>query len=209
MDEILKYFPELTDTQRERFAALGDLYREWNDKINVVSRKDIDNIYRHHVLHSLAIARFFTPAAGTTFMDLGCGGGFPGIPLAILWPDCRFHLIDRIAKKIRVAQSVAEAIGLENVTFQHGDSSECHERFDYVVSRAVMALPDLVKACRRNIAPADHTKANSLPPGLLCLKGGELRDEVKAVGKPVVEVPLSDWFAEEFFSTKYLIYVKL
>lgn len=153
MDEILRYFPELTPTQTERFMLLDALYREWNEKINVISRRDIDNLYVNHVLHSLSIARFFTPVSGTTFMDLGTGGGFPGIPLAILWPDCNFHLIDRIGKKIKVASAIAEAAGLENITFQHGDSGECHRKFDYVVSRAVMALPELVKACRGNIAP--------------------------------------------------------
>lgn len=206
MDEILRYFPELTPTQTERFMLLDALYREWNEKINVISRRDIDNLYVNHVLHSLSIARFFTPVSGTTFMDLGTGGGFPGIPLAILWPDCNFHLIDRIGKKIKVASAIAEAAGLENITFQHGDSGECHRKFDYVVSRAVMALPELVKACRGNIAPASR---NRLPNGLLCLKGGDLTEELSQVNRPVVDVPLSDWFSEPYFETKELIYVNL
>ena len=197
----------LTDRQREQFAALGDLYRDWNEKINVVSRKDIDNLYLHHVLHSLAIAKFLTPVEGTSFMDMGTGGGFPGIPLAIMWPDCEFHLIDRIGKKIKVASSVAESVGLTNVTFQHGDIAECKRKFDYVVSRAVMTLPELVKLVRRNVSRI-HT-SNSLPAGLLCLKGGDLRDELATVRQPMVDVPLSDYFTEEFFSTKSLIYVEL
>ena len=206
MEEILRYFT-LTDRQREQFAALGDLYRDWNEKINVVSRKDIDNLYLHHVLHSLAIAKFLTPVEGTSFMDMGTGGGFPGIPLAIMWPDCEFHLIDRIGKKIKVASSVAESVELANVTFQHGDIAECKRKFDYVVSRAVMTLPELVKLVRRNVSRI-HT-ANSLPAGLLCLKGGDLRDELATVRQPMVDVPLSDYFTEEFFSTKSLIYVEL
>ncbi len=206
MEEILRYF-RITDRQREQFAALGELYHDWNDKINVVSRKDIDNLYLHHVLHSLAIAKFMTPVEGTAFMDMGTGGGFPGIPLAILWPDCEFHLIDRIGKKIKVASSVAESVGLTNVTFQHGDIAECKRKFDYVVSRAVMTLPELVKLVRRNVARLHP--ANSLPSGLLCLKGGDLREELAAVRQPLVEVPLSDYFSEEFFSTKSLIYVEL
>ena len=206
MEEILRYFM-LTDRQREQFAALGDLYRDWNEKINVVSRKDIDNLYLHHVLHSLAIAKFLTPVEGTSFMDMGTGGGFPGIPLAIMWPDCEFHLIDRIGKKIKVASSVAESVGLTNVTFQHGDIAECKRKFDYVVSRAVMTVPELVKLVRRNVSRI-HT-SNSLPAGLLCLKGGDLRDELATVRQPMVDVPLSDYFTEEFFSTKSLIYVEL
>ena len=153
-DIILKYFPELTAGQIDQFNTMGELYPEWNEKINVISRKDIDNLYVNHILHSLAIAKFLGPLeAGTTFMDLGTGGGFPGIPLAVMYPDCRFHLIDRIAKKLRVAADVAEKIGLKNVTFRHGDVGECHDRFNYVVSRAVMPLDKLVKLVVRNISP--------------------------------------------------------
>jgi len=206
MDEILKYFPELTDRQREQFAALGTLYPEWNDKINVISRKDIDNLYEHHILHSLAIARFITPVSGTRILDLGTGGGFPGIPLAIMWPDCQFHLIDRIGKKIRVARSVAESIGLTNVTLQHGDIGECHDKFDYVVSRAVMKLGDLIPLIRKNVSPTDR---NKLPNGLICLKGAGLDDETATVRQPVLEVPLSDYFTEDYFASKALIYVEL
>ncbi|MBD5271625.1 MAG: 16S rRNA (guanine(527)-N(7))-methyltransferase RsmG [Bacteroides sp.] len=206
MEEILRYFPSLTPRQIQQFTALGTLYPEWNEKINVISRKDIDNLYSHHILHSLAISRFFTPVEGTRFLDLGTGGGFPGIPLAILWPHCTFHLIDRIGKKIKVAQSVAESIGLTNVTFHHGDSGECHEKFDFVVSRAVMQLDELVKIVRRNIS---SRSINRIPNGLICLKGGDLREELRRVSRPLIDVPLSDYFSDEYYSTKDLIYVEL
>lgn len=206
MDEILQYFPNLSDTQRSQFEALGRLYPEWNEKINVISRKDIDNLYPHHILHSLAIGKFITPVDGTTFLDLGTGGGFPGIPLAILWPECRFHLIDRIGKKIRVAQSIAEEIGLKNVTFQHGDIGECHNKYDFVVSRAVMQLDELVRLIRRNISPKS---SNRLPNGLICLKGGDLGAELGRVRQPMIDVPLSDYFPQEYFASKDLIYVEL
>ncbi len=206
MDEILKYFPNLTQSQLERFQALGQLYPEWNDKINVISRKDIDNLYCHHILHSLAIAKFITPVDGTQIIDLGTGGGFPGIPLAIYWPQCRFHLIDRIGKKIKVASSIAESLGLDNVTFQHGDMGECKIKADYVVSRAVMQLDELVKIVGRNISDKNM---NRLPNGLICLKGGELASELGRVKRPVLDVPLSDYFSDEYFKTKDLIYVEL
>ncbi|MBD5321458.1 MAG: 16S rRNA (guanine(527)-N(7))-methyltransferase RsmG [Bacteroides sp.] len=206
MDEILQYFPHLSDTQRSQFEALGHLYPEWNEKINVISRKDIDNLYPHHILHSLSIGKFITPVDGTTFLDLGTGGGFPGIPLAILWPECRFHLIDRIGKKIKVAQSIAEAIGLKNVTFQHGDIGECHNKYDFIVSRAVMQLDELIKLIRRNIS---GKSSNRLPNGLICLKGGDLGAELGRVRQPLIDVPLSDYFPQEYFATKDLIYVEL
>lgn len=206
MDEILKYFPHLTETQLRQFTALGSLYPDWNEKINVISRKDITNLYIHHILHSLGIAKFITPVKGTSFIDLGTGGGFPGIPLAIMWPDCKFHLIDRIGKKIKVASSIAEEIGLTNVTFQHGDIGECHIKVDFVVSRAVMQLNELVKLVVKNISKTDR---NGFPNGLICLKGGELADELGRVKQPTIDVPLSDYFFEEYFKTKDLIYVEL
>jgi 16S rRNA (guanine527-N7)-methyltransferase len=207
MENIIdKYFPGLSDKQKTQFAQLGPLYAEWNDKINVISRKDIDNLYPHHILHSLAIGKFISPVAGTEFMDFGCGGGFPGIPLAILWPDCNFHLIDRVGKKIRVATEVATAIGLTNVTFQHGDAGECHRQFDYVVSRAVMRLEALAPLAKRNIST---TSRNKLPNGLICLKGGNLDSEMEATGGDILEVPLTDYFQESFFETKKLIYKPL
>lgn len=202
---LTKYFGNLTERQCAQFEMLGTLYPEWNDKINVISRKDIDNLYPNHVLHSLAIAAFLGELqSGTSIVDLGTGGGFPGIPLAIYYPDCRFHLIDRIGKKIKVAQNVAEAIGLKNVTFQHGDMGECHERYDYVVSRAVMPLPDLVKITRNNVAARS---ANKYANGLVCLKGGDLSEEIESTRLPVIDIPVTDFFNEEFFATKSLIYV--
>lgn len=206
MDEILKYFPALTERQRAQFEALGTLYPDWNARINVISRKDIDNLYTHHILHSLSIALFFTPAEGTRFIDLGCGGGFPGIPLAILWPHCTFHLIDRIGKKIKVAQEIATAIGLENVTLQHGDSGECHEKFDFVVSRAVMQLDELVKISARLVGRDSRSR---IPNGLICLKGGDLRAELGRVRRPKIEVPLTDYFSDPYFVGKDVIYVEL
>ena len=192
MDIIRKYFPELTEDQIGQYALAARLYKEWNAKINVVSRKDIDNIVEHHILHSLSVARFMTPVDGTLFLDMGTGGGFPGIPLAIIWQNCRFHLIDRIGKKLRVASEIARELGLSNVTFQHGDIGECHERFDYVVSRAVMRLDALVPLVRKNVSRTDR---NGFPNGLICLK--------------VLEVPLSDYFTEEYFKEKELVYAEL
>lgn len=206
MEELLKYFPTLTPRQIEQFEALGTLYPEWNEKINVISRKDIGNLYTHHILHSLAIARFFTPVDGTRFVDLGTGGGFPGIPLAILWPGCSFHLIDRIGKKIRVATEIASAIGLENVTLQHGDSGECHEKFDFVVSRAVMQLDELVRISARLVGKSSR---NRIPNGLICLKGGDLGAELGRVKRPLLEVPLADYFSDPYFGGKDIVYVEL
>lgn len=206
MQSVTKYFPSLDENQIEQFSKLFPLYREWNEKINVISRKDIDNLYLHHVLHSLAIAKFMTPSDGTAFLDMGTGGGFPGIPLAIMFPRCKFHLIDRIGKKIKVAKAVADDIGLTNVTFQHGDIGECRTKYDYVVSRAVMRLDELVPLIRKNISNIDR---NVLPNGLLCLKGGDISSETAGVREPMIEVPLSDYFTEEFFTTKQLIYVEL
>lgn len=208
-DIIKKYFPGLTERQQEQFAALGELYPEWNEKINVISRKDIDNLYVNHILHSLSIARFLGELEpGTTFMDLGTGGGFPGIPLAVMYPQCSFHLIDRIAKKLRVASDIAGRIGLDNVTFRHGDVGECHDRFDYVVSRAVMPLDKLVKLIVRNIAPVSPA-GNRYTNGLICLKGGDLADESKGVRYPVVEFNLNEFLSEPYYDTKKLVYVPI
>lgn len=206
MEEINRYFPQLTEMQRHQFMALQSLYTTLNARVNVISRRDIDNLYVNHVLHSLAIAKFITPAEDTSFIDLGCGGGFPGIPLAIMWPHCRFHLIDRVGKKVNVAREVAESIGLANATFQHGDSGECRQKFDFVVSRAVMTLPELVKASRHLVGSRSR---NSLPNGLICLKGGDLAAEMAGTRREVLDVPLSDFFSEPFFSTKSLLYLPL
>lgn len=209
-ETLFKYFPQLSERQQEQYRQLQALYSEWNEKINVISRADTVNLYVRHVLHSLAIARFLGPLAeGTSMLDLGCGGGFPGIPLAIFYPQCSFHLIDRIGKKIKVAQAVADAVGLTNVTFQHGDSGECHSKFDYIVSRAVMPLDDLVKACRRNVLPAGQSAGNAVPPGLVCLKGGDLKDEISRTAVKVEAEDVALYFAEPFFETKKVIYVPL
>ena len=204
MDIILKYFPDLTETQKEQFAALYDLYTDWNSKINVISRKDITNLYEHHVLHSLGIAKFIQFKPGTRIMDLGTGGGFPGIPLAILFPDSTFHLVDSIGKKVRVATEIANAIGLKNVTTRHCRAEEEKQMFDFVVSRAVMPLTDLLKIIRKNISKEQHT---AFPNGLVCLKGGELEKEVFPVKHQTMVTELKDFFSEEFFETKKVVYV--
>jgi 16S rRNA (guanine527-N7)-methyltransferase len=174
MEQILSYFPDLTEKQREQFAALYDLYTDWNAKINVISRKDIVNLYEHHVLHSLGIAKMIHFKPETKVMDLGTGGGFPGIPLAILFPDVQFHLVDSIGKKIKVATEVASSLGLTNVSLRHCRAEEEKQLFDFVVSRAVMPLTELVKIVRKNISKAQK---NAYPNGLICLKGGELEHE--------------------------------
>lgn len=204
-DIIFKFFDSLSERQREQFAALGGLYADLNAKINVISRKDIDNLFEHHVLHSLAVAAFLGEVNdGTRFVDVGTGGGFPAVPLAIFYPQAKFHLVDRIGKKLRVAREVSEAIGLENVTFRHGDMGECHEKFDFAVSRAVMPLPDLVKIVRKNIVPGG---TNRYKNGLICLKGGDLDAEKSAVSYPVIEYPVGEFFNLPFFETKSIIYV--
>lgn len=207
---ILKYFPDLTDRQISQFEQIGVLYPEWNEKINVISRRDISNLYPNHVLHSLAIAKFLegygAPVDGTTFLDLGTGGGFPGIPLAIMYPQCRFHLIDRIGKKIMVARDIAEKIGLTNVTFQHGDIGECHEKYDFVVSRAVMQLDELIRLVAKNIS---RKSQNNLDNSIICLKGGDLDDEIGRSRRPVIDIDITDFFSEPYFETKKLIYVPM
>lgn len=206
MELITKYFPQLTDVQLQRFQQLDALYRDWNAKINVISRKDIDNLYEHHVLHSLGIAEVIRFKPGTEVMDLGCGGGFPGIPLAILFPETHFHLVDSIGKKIRVCQEVATSLGLENVTTQWGRAEEVKEKFHFVVSRAVMPLQDLVKIVRGKITKEQF---NGLPNGLICLKGGELEHETLPLKAQTEITSLSDFFEEEFFQTKKVVYTAL
>ncbi|WP_294454489.1 16S rRNA (guanine(527)-N(7))-methyltransferase RsmG [uncultured Bacteroides sp.] len=206
MEIIKKYFPELTDTQKEQFMALYDLYTDWNSKINVISRKDITNLYEHHVLHSLGIAKVINFRPGTEIMDLGTGGGFPGIPLAIMFPDTHFHLVDSIGKKVKVATEIASAIGLKNVTTRHCRAEEEKQLFDFVVSRAVMPLTDLLKIIRKNIKKEQH---NALPNGLICLKGGELQNEVMPVKHQTMMYDLKDYFEEEFFETKKVVYVTI
>ena len=206
MEQILNYFPQLTAEQQQRFAALYDLYADWNSKINVISRKDIGHLYEHHVLHSLGIAQIIRFQPGSRVMDLGTGGGFPGIPLAILFPDTHFHLVDSIGKKLKVASGVAQSIGLQNVSFCHERAEEEKGLFDCVVSRAVMPLPDLIKIIGKNISPRQQ---NALPNGLICLKGGELEQEVKPFRQKAQLWDLKDFFHEEFFHTKKIVYVPM
>lgn len=203
-DIISKYFPHLSQKQMSQFEALQGLYGEWNAKINVISRKDIDNLYLHHILHSLAIAKFIDFKEDTNVLDFGTGGGFPGIPLAILFPNANFKLIDGTGKKIRVANEVAHTIGLENVLAQHLRGEEEKGKFDFIVSRAVMPLPDLMKIVRKNVANDQH---NALENGVIVLKGGDLQEEVRPYRKIAMVEELSQWFDEEWFKTKNLIYV--
>lgn len=203
---ITRYFPDLTGEQQSQFAALYDLYADWNAKINVISRKDIENLYEHHVLHSLGIARFIKFTPGTTIMDLGTGGGFPGIPLAILFPEISFHLVDSIGKKVKVVSEVSSAIGLQNITSRHARAEEEKGIFDFVVSRAVMPLADLVKIIRKNISTEQK---NAIPNGLVCLKGGELENESKPLKNKTVIHSLSEDFTEPFFETKKVVYVSI
>ena len=206
MEQILRYFPLLTEQQQQQFAALDALYRDWNAKINVISRKDIDNLYPHHVLHSLGIAKVISFRPGTHVMDIGTGGGFPGIPLAILFPEVQFHLLDSIGKKIKVAQAVADALQLSNVRTSHKNVIEEKEKYDFVVSRAVMQMGDLVRLVRKNV---HHDQRNSLPNGLICLKGGDIQQEMRPFKHCCDVWPLHTNFEEEFFETKKVAYVTL
>ena len=207
MEFITKYFPELTDQQRQQFETLLRLYPEWNAKINVISRKDIDNLELNHIVHSLSIAKFVKFTPGTTVLDLGTGGGFPAIPLAVYYPQVQFHLVDRIGKKLKVAQDVAQQAGLTNVTLQHGDIKEVKGTFHFVVSRAVMDLGDMVPLVRRLIDKKQQQ--NAVPNGLIVLKGGDLTAEIAPFKRQVLVEDLSAHFCEEFFKTKKLIYLPL
>ena len=203
---IQKYFPELTGRQQEQLEALDALYHDWNAKINVISRKDIDQLYEHHVLHSLAIAKTIRFRPGTRILDFGTGGGFPGIPLAILFPDCEFKLIDGTGKKIRVAQEISQAIGLTNCHPEHLRGEDEKDKYDFVVSRAVMPLPDLVKIVRKNIA---KPQLNALPNGILCLKGGDLQAETQPFRNIVETTDISTFFTEDWYKGKYVIYLPI
>lgn len=203
IEYIESYFPNLSDRQKMQLERMKELYPEWNEKINVISRKDIDNVEINHILHSLAIAKFITFAPGSTVLDLGTGGGFPGLPLAVLFPEVKFHLIDRIGKKIKVASEIAKVLGLENVTFQHGDSGECHDKYDFVVSRAVMPQADLVRLVSKNISKIQH---NPLPNGVIALKGGDLQAELRPLKNRTEEVEIKNYFKEPFFDTKKIVY---
>ncbi|MBP5629714.1 MAG: 16S rRNA (guanine(527)-N(7))-methyltransferase RsmG [Bacteroidaceae bacterium] len=194
----------LSEEQVAQFAMLDGLYREWNSKINVISRKDIDNLYLHHVLHSLSIGKYIHFTPGTTILDVGTGGGFPGIPLAILFPECHFYLIDSIGKKIRVATEVATALGLANVTCTHRNAKEERNRYDYVVSRAVMTASELLQLVQKNISRTQH---NAIPNGLICLKGGDLTDELAHLHRWYEITPITDYFTHPYFETKKILYI--
>ena len=206
MEIINKYFKNLSAEQQAQFAMLDGLYREWNDKINVISRKDIDNLYEHHVLHSLSIGKHISFTDGTQILDVGTGGGFPGIPLAILFPNCKFHLVDSIGKKVRVATEVAAMIGLKNVRCTHQNVKDVHERYDFVVSRAVMPAPELIKLVQKNILRKGR---NAMPNGLLCLKGGDMTEELESLKRWHELTPVSDYFDEPYFETKKILFVPL
>lgn len=205
MQIIKKYFT-LTDSQEQQMAALDVLYHDWNAKINVISRKDIDNLYEHHVLHSLAIAKILQFKPETTILDLGTGGGFPGIPLAIMFPDCQFTLLDSIGKKILVAQEVAKSLGLQNVKCEQMRAEDERGKYDFIVSRAVMPLSDLVRLCRKNMS---HNQHNALPNGLICLKGGELQHEIRPFHRIATLYDVSEFYDEEYFKTKKAVYLPL
>ena len=204
MEIIEKYFPNLSEIQSGQLASLDALYREWNAKINIISRKDIDNLYEHHVLHSLAIAKFTKFLPGTSILDLGTGGGFPGIPLAIMFPECRFKLIDGTGKKIMVVKEIANSLGLENVEAQHLRGEEEKGKFDFVVSRAVMSMPDLNKLVSKNLI---RKGKNSIPNGIICLKGGDVQAEIKPFRRIAEVADLSSFFKEEWFKGKHIIYL--
>lgn len=206
MELIKKYFPNLTETQVEQFAQLEALYNDWNSKINVISRKDIQNLYEHHVLHSLGIAEVIRFKEGTQVLDFGTGGGFPGIPLAILFPDTQFHLVDSIGKKVRVAQAIADSIGLKNVKTSHSRVEDIKDKYDFIVTRAVMPLIDLVKISRKNLK---KEMINGLPNGIIALKGGELEREMATMKNICTVWDLSDYFEEEYFETKKVVHVGL
>lgn len=206
MKEIDKYFPQLTETQRTQFAQLSQLYETWNAQINVISRKDIEHLYEKHVLHSLAIYKFIQFSSGSEILDIGTGGGFPGIPLAIMLPDVHFTLTDSIGKKIKVVEEISSAIGLNNVKAMHIRSEQVKQKFDFVVSRAVADLSELL---RWSEGKMQKKQINAMPNGLICLKGGDLTNELSVNRKSVEPYELSTWFDESFFESKKLIYVPL
>jgi 16S rRNA (guanine527-N7)-methyltransferase len=207
MDTILKYYPDLSSIQLSQFTALNDLYRVWNEQINVISRKDIDNLYEHHVLHSLSIKEVINFRPGSSILDLGCGGGFPGIPLAIMFPDVDFHLVDSVGKKLKVASSISSSIGLQNVRFSHcrGEELKGHI-YDFVVSRAAMSLSGLVRSVGKTIKTEQH---NALPNGIIALKGGSLESELAGIRKISTVWEISDFYSEPYFSEKKIVHVTI
>ncbi len=208
MDIIQKYFPNLNEIQIDHFRKLEPLYADWNSKINVISRKDFFSLYERHVLHSLAIAKFMRFTPGTSILDVGTGGGFPGIPLAIYFPSVKFHLVDSIGKKIKVVKGIAEALDLKNVTAEQVRAEQLKEKYDFVVSRAVTRLPEFVGWVRKNIS---NKQKNAIPNGILYLKGGDLKEEIKPFKnkKGIFVQELSGYFEEEFFDTKKLVHLVL
>jgi 16S rRNA (guanine527-N7)-methyltransferase len=207
VDIIYNYFPKLTDIQKEQFAKLADLYTFWNSQINVISRKDIDSLYLHHVLHSLGVAKFVQELApGTHILDVGTGGGFPGIPMAILFPEVKFHLVDSIGKKIKVVREVAAELGLNNVEADHIRAEQLDDKYDFVISRAVTRLGEFTPWIRNKFSKKDK---NGIPNGILYLKGGDLSEEIKESKLKAELHPLSSYFTEDFFDTKYLVYVPM
>ena len=206
MKKLLKYFPNITERQIEQFEALYDLYFDWNTKINVISRKDLENLYEHHVLHSLAIAKYITFKPGTNVLDFGTGGGFPGIPLAIMFPECRFKLIDGTGKKIRVATEIVRSIGLKNCFPEHLRGEDERNKYDFIVSRAVMPLSNLTKIMHKNIS---RINKNAIPNGIISLKGGELQEELRPYKNIVETTEIVDWFTEEWFKGKYVVYLPI
>lgn len=204
MQYIDRYFPDIEPQQREQFQMLEALYTDWNEKINVISRRDITNLYLHHVVHSLAIAKVFHPQSGTRILDFGTGGGFPGVPLAIMFPEAKFHLIDGTGKKIHVAGEVIRALGLKNCTAEQKRGEEERGEYDFVVSRAVMPLPDMLKIVRKNISKKHQ---NSVANGIFCLKGGDLTHELQSVKKQAEKTSLTEFFEEEWFNEKYVVYL--
>lgn len=213
MEILLNYFSDFTETQIEQFKALENLYKEWNAKINVISKKDIDSLYEKHVLHSLSIAAVFDFAAGTEIVDIGTGGGFPGIPLAIFFPEVKFHLVDSINKKLKIIEAVKEAIGLKNVTTQHIRAEEIkNKKFDFAVSRAVAPLKDLWRWSKPLLKVTGYkvqgTSEENMKPGLICLKGGDLAQEIFESGVKPRMIEISNLFDEEYFREKYLLYVE-
>lgn len=203
---ITSYFPNLTSTQIEQFKQLQALYEHWNAQINVISRKDIESLYEKHVLHSLGIAKVMEFKPNTKIMDVGCGGGFPGIPLAILFPECKFHLVDSIGKKIKVVNEIATALGLKNLTAEHKRAEEVKDKFEFIISRAVTEFPAFYKWVQNKISKSQF---NNLPNGILYLKGGDLSEELKDFKKRVVLYDLKDYFKEEFFETKKVVYLPM
>ena len=206
LQHLNTYFPDLTSRQQDQFRQLLPLYKVWNEKINVVSRKDIDNLYVNHVLHSLGIAKVITFRKGARILDVGTGGGFPGIPLAILFPETDFHLVDSIGKKIIVVKAVAEAVGLENVKAEQARAETLKGEYDFVVSRAVARLKELYSWTSKKIKKRSE---HPLPNGIVCLKGGDLADEIAEVGAPTKLFALSDYFAEPYFETKFVVHVEI